>query len=173
MVYDFQTQRRIGEWGECILDRLLSPMFYLEKAPLHLQRQGIDRIATPLYPGRVLYFEYKTDFKAHLTGNAFIEITSADAGYVAQGWAITSKADLLFYFLVGDGRMFIVYVAKVKERLPQWSTQYAIGKAKNLTYFTHGLLVPLDELAQVSEFAQLKIQCNPLHSKPNLRRSAT
>jgi len=160
--HDFQVQKRIGEQAELLLDRFIAAHCYLEKASRHLQRQGIDRVIQ--LDGRTFYLEYKADFKAHQTGTAFIEVISADAGHTASGWATTSKADLLIYFLPRIGRVYVVPMFRLRQQMRHWEG-YAIGKARNSHYHTHGLLVPLQELERVSEVAQFRIT-HHVHKKP-------
>jgi len=160
--HSFETQKQIGERAELLLDRFIAAHCYLEKASWHLQKQGIDRVIQ--LAGRTWYLEYKADFRAHQTGTAFIEVVSADAGRMASGWAATSKADLLIYFLPAVGRVYVIPMFRLRQQMGHWEG-YAIGKAKNAHYNTHGLLVPLQELEGVSEIAQFRV-VHHVHRKP-------
>ncbi|MEZ4558752.1 MAG: hypothetical protein R3A10_07970 [Caldilineaceae bacterium] len=73
--YQFDTQKRVGVAGEDTLDA-----FFRQWRGLHIrpatdteQRRGIDRMFTVAATGREAAVEYKTDYMAGRTGNAFVE----------------------------------------------------------------------------------------------------
>ena len=77
-MYKFQEQLAIGEENEMKLDSFLAKWFDIERVSQEGQRQGIDRLFTRR-DNKVIYrVEYKTDFTASRTGNAFIETVSVD-----------------------------------------------------------------------------------------------
>ncbi|MBD1864285.1 MULTISPECIES: hypothetical protein [Trichocoleus] len=119
------------------------------------QRQGIDRIFNARsQPELVWTVEYKADLKAEKTKRAFIETVSVDARQ-CWGWAYTSKADTLIYYLPQKQWAFIIPFDVLRERLPQWEKSCQTGSAQNDGYKTHGLLVPLEELSSCAD----KIAC--------------
>lgn len=154
-VYTFREQKQKGEVGERVLDSYITRCYHLIPANRFQQKCGIDRILYLKDNDRPIYLEYKTDWKADATGNAFIETISADAARKAQGWSTTSKADILIYYLPHSGRIYIVPMSRLRSHLEDWIARYRSSTASNEKYRTHGLLVPLPELAAISELAKI------------------
>lgn len=152
MTYDFNTQLAKGKKGEQILDDKFSDRFIITQPNLSKEKKdGYDRVfVSKVNSDVVLLIEYKTDFIAHKTGNAFIETVSMDA-YNRDGWALTSKADYLFYFVVKDLLLYIIKMKRVRELVPGWLKEYPTRKSVNNGYNTHGVLVPLYEFEEHSE----------------------
>lgn len=136
-----------GEQGEAFLDRHFSRWFRIIRATSDEQRQGIDRWFHALRRPHSFAVEYKTDWTAAQTGNAFIETISVDTRE-RDGWAYTSAADLLLYYVPGRARIYVLTLTALRFRLPFWQQQYPVREIPNSGYHTHGLLVPLDELAR-------------------------
>jgi hypothetical protein len=153
--YSFVTQKAIGETGEQALDERFASDYHIRPATLTEQVQGIDRVYTNRHTGDVTRVEYKTDHKAAETGNAFIETVSVDAAG-KQGWAYTSQADYIFYYVPPLGRVYVVRLAVIRRELPRWEGLYSHAQARNDGYLTHGILVPLDEFSACAE-AVMKI----------------
>lgn len=142
--YQFDEQLQKGEEYERQIDALFAPGWIITPATPDEQRRGIDRHFTSRETGWQCTVEYKGDNRARDTDNAFIEITSVDTRD-KPGWAYTSEATYLFYYLPG----FILYaitLRKLRRRLPEWIEKYPQGKAWNNGYRTIGVLVPLAEL---------------------------
>ena len=148
--YRFDQQALQGERGEAFLDRHFSRWFRIEPATLEEQRQGIDRHFHHLKSGQDFTVEYKTDSLASRTGNAFIETVSVDSGQKA-GWAFTSQADRLLYYVPGKQIIYILKMATIRARLPFWLQTCEVREVPNNGYHTHGLLVPLEELERCAE----------------------
>jgi len=98
MTYTFDTQKARGDAGESFLDQVFAADYEVRPATRAEQRRGIDRIFTHRQTGRRLTVEYKTDYKAAHTGNAFVETVSVDTAGKA-GWAYSSAADYLIYYV--------------------------------------------------------------------------
>lgn len=148
--YIFDDQLSHGEHGETFLDRFFSRWFRIEPATPEEQRRGIDRIFYNSRHRRTLTIEYKTDTAAARTGNAFIETISVDAIEKA-GWVFTTEADILIYYIPGKSVLYVLRMAAVRSRLPFWLLTYKVREIPNLGYYTHGLLVPLDELERCAD----------------------
>lgn len=148
MVYDFNHQLGEGEQGEAFLDAFLQSRGHsIRSATRDEQRQGIDRVITTPH-GEVWKVEYKTDFKAVQTGNAFIETVSVDSAD-KFGWALTAQADYLIYYLPGQ-TIYVLPFKNLHWALPGWIRDYPQRKARNNGYDTHGVLVPLPVLAALA-----------------------
>lgn len=147
MIYDFKKQLRSGQTHEHFLDEYCRQWFEIREATYQEQRQGIDRGFTHKDNGALHTVEYKADTTASRTGNAFVETISVDTANKA-GWAYTSKADWLLYYLPQDGLIYFWEFAKFRLHLPRWVRQFPTRAIPNKGYKTHGILVPLDEFEQ-------------------------
>ena len=150
MTYIFGTQKARGDAGELFLDRWFAVQFEVQPATPQEQRQGIDRIFTHRQTGQRLAVEYKTDYKAARTGNAFIETVSVDTAGKA-GWAYQSQAAYLVYYIPGDGLIYVISLGVLRRELSRWVRAYPHRAAQNPAYATHGVLVPLDEFERHAE----------------------
>src|SRR5690606_23251114 len=117
MAYQFDAQHADGLAGEAFLDALFSRWYRIRPASAAQQRRGIDRwfrTAT-----RRLAVEYKTDHTAARTGNAFVETVSVDTAH-KPGWAYTSQADYLVYYIPPDGLVYVLRFAVLRRELARW-----------------------------------------------------
>lgn len=149
--YDFHTQKAIGAYYERELDALFAEKFEIEYASRAEQRRGIDRWLTR--NGVTLGVEIKADLHAHHTKTAFIETISVDSSRgrkMVPGWALTSEADLLLYYLPVTRELLAVEMVAIREALPEWERRYRSRKLDNGWYCTWGLIVPLWELERLS-----------------------
>jgi hypothetical protein len=144
MTYTFDAQKARGDAGESFLDQVFAADYEIRPATRTEQRQGIDRIFTRRQTGRRLAVEYKTDYKAAHTGNAFVETVSVDTAGKA-GWAYSSHADYLIYYVPGDEVIYVIALEALRRELPRWVRAYPHRAAQNESYTTHGVLVPLHE----------------------------
>lgn len=148
-MYKFQEQLAIGEENEMKLDSFLAKWFDIDRVSQEGQRQGIDRLFTRR-DNKVTYrVEYKTDFTASRTGNAFIETVSVDTQQ-KPGWALHSQADFLIYFLPLDGLIYAIRMPQLRAQLVSWKARYPLRSIPNKGYSTIGLLVPLRELERLA-----------------------
>ena len=148
MIYRFDRQLAAGQQGEAALDEVFRAWFTITPATPAEQRQGIDRWFVDAR-GRRLAIEYKTDAAAARTGNAFVETVSVDTMH-KPGWAHTSRADMLIYFIPPDGLIYALRVSRLRRALPRWERDYPTRQIPNDGYHTHGLLVPLDEFERLA-----------------------
>lgn len=147
--HDFQTQLAVGQEGERRLDAHFTTGYDITPATHVEQRQGIDRHFVNRVTGAASTVEYKTDLKAKRTHNAFIETISVDARG-KSGWAYTSQANTLMYYIPGDELIYIIAFPTLRLRLPTWATRYPVKRALNEGYATYGLVVPLHELERIA-----------------------
>lgn len=142
-VYDFERQRELGAIGESIIRGVFAQQFNIQRSVALEQRQGIDFWFS--YGAFDLAVEVKTDFTAAHTRNAFIEVTSVDVDG-KPGWAHTSRADFLLYYVPPDRVVYVVAMREIRHRLPAWRKKYESRRVQNDGYQTEGILVPLDQL---------------------------
>lgn len=142
-MYAFKEQLTKGEASEKKLDAIFSKDYIIMPVSMDMQRQGIDRLFTRREGGDTLKIEYKTDWTAGRTHNAFVETVSVDIAN-KPGWAHSSQADYLIYYVPGDELIYIIRFKDLRSILKQWSN-YPTRKIPNKGYNTVGLLVPLRE----------------------------
>ena len=159
MTYDLQQQLSKGEKAELLLDQHFADRFHIEPATRDQQRQGIDRIFTKHTTQKSYLIEYKADWTAGRTGNAFIETISVDTMNVL-GWIYTSASEWLIYYVPGRSTAYIVRFETLREQVDAWIQQYGPEKAiPNDGYFTRGVPVPLDSFATcASKIEQVNIR---------------
>ncbi|HMN12042.1 MAG TPA: hypothetical protein PKD55_06935 [Bellilinea sp.] len=147
-MYQFDRQLSIGEEGEAFLDGFFAPWFHIRRATPAEQRQGIDRWFVDAR-GRRQSVEYKSDSTAARTGNAFVETISVDTTR-KPGWAYSSQARTLVYYIPPDGLIYIIRFRHLRVVMPRWERDYPTRAVSNAGYHTHGLLVPLHELERLA-----------------------
>lgn len=145
-MYSFNKQRSRGYAGEQTLDRLFGKFFEIRRASAAQQRQGIDRVMMGKAHKQTIRVEYKTDYTAATSGNAFIETLVAGQ----PGWALTSQADFIAYF-VPNQHAYIVRPAALRTHLNEWEGRFEQRTITNRGYMATGLLIPLTYLAEISE----------------------
>ena len=155
MVHNFTESLERGERFEQLLDQHFSQWFSVETVTMEFQRLGIDRIFTK-QNGQRFTVEYKTDERAHETGNIFVETVSVKKGETVEklGWAHTSTAQLLVYYVPGIQRLYIVDMLALRDKLDKWSKQHRTAQADNGGYVGEGLLVPLQKLEKLCRGVQ-------------------
>lgn len=148
--YSMAQQLRKGETAEAHLDQHFADRFRIVPASREQQRLGIDRIFIKHTTGHSYTVEYKTDWTAGRTGNAFVETVSVDSGQI-PGWAYSSHAEWLLYFVPATRTIYLITFADLRAQLSQWiSTCKAAPPIPNAGYHTLGILVPLTKFARVA-----------------------
>lgn len=143
MRYEMTKQLRRGEAAERLLDQHFTDRFSITPATRDQQREGIDRIFVARDTSKEYTVEYKTDWTAGRTNNAFIETISVDTMDV-PGWAYTSQADWLAYYVPDKQQVYLARFAELRTHLDEWIETYGPAKAiPNDGYYTWGVPVPL------------------------------
>ncbi|MFN8452449.1 MAG: hypothetical protein U0521_28560 [Anaerolineae bacterium] len=148
--YDFRVQKAAGEQGEKLLDAFFERAYEITPATAAEQRQGIDRHFVNRATGAKLTVEYKSDSAAKRTHNAFVETVSVSARG-KSGWAYTSQADWLAYYVPGDELVYLIRFERLRARLTTWAARYPVRHALNDSYKTYGLIVPLEEFERCAD----------------------
>jgi len=151
-VHRWQESLESGLKDETVLDGYFKQWYDIAPASETQQRDGIDRIFTCRETGRRFTVEYKADGVAVRTGNAFVETWSV-AEDDRRGWAYTSCAQMLIYFVPQSGAVYMASMLQIKEMLKEWAATYKEKSVKNSgkngnPYTTKGLPVPLPEFAK-------------------------
>ena len=146
MVYYFEEQLEKGEQYEHILDTFFSSQYDIEEATFEQQRLGIDRLFTSKKRSVRASVEYKTDFVAQRTGNVFIETENDEVEYT--GWASSSTAQILVYFIPEMNIIFMADMLKIKLDIDFLCVKYGIRTVKNETYNMLGTPIPIDKFRE-------------------------
>jgi hypothetical protein len=141
------------------LDQHFGEAYHILPAPLELDKKGVDRIFVEKGTLEPMTIEYKHDFRASETGNAFIETCSVHKEECEKlGWAFTCGAEFLMYHVVGDTTIYILDTATSQQNVDGWSKLHREAKSFNPTYHSIGILVPLSEIkGMASAVEKLKI----------------
>ena len=142
MTYSFQAQKKKGVTGEKAILNYFKKDWFISPASIPEQRKGIDFHFQHRQNGIHCTVEVKSDSKASVTGNAFVETYSSYPD--KMGWAYTCQADYLFYYLPQDRIIYVFKPRKIKESLSRWQ-KYPTRRIPNESWETRGLLVPLHE----------------------------
>lgn len=148
-VYDFKEQKKRGESSERYLDKYFSRWYDIQPASPLEQRQGIDRFFARRPGGQPTPVEYKTDYAAAKTGNAFLELISVDCRFVV-GWAYSSCAEYLMY-LVPEYAIYVIRFSQLRLHLAMWTRKYEMRTVRNEGYNARGILVPLAEVDKLAQ----------------------
>ena len=148
--YGMREQLQKGEEAELFLDSLYEDRFEIMPASRDQQKQGIDRIYRHKHTLKSYTIEYKTDWTAGRTNNAFIETVSVDSMSI-PGWAHSSEAEWLFYYLPHQQHLCIIRFSTLRHHLDAWLEQFEEKPIKNKDYHTWGIPVPLAEFMPACE----------------------
>jgi hypothetical protein len=137
---------------EAELDKYFSTAYEIQPASREQERSGVDRIFTHKASGLRYSVEYKVDMHTATTGNVFIETTSVDSEDKC-GWALTSTAQILMYFIPQWGKVLRCNMLDVKRSLADWEC-YPLQRVPNESrtgerYNTLGRLVKLDAFESI------------------------
>jgi hypothetical protein len=148
MIYQFETQKKVGKAGEELIKESFSPDWIITPSSYADQKRGIDFYFNHRKKDLVCTVEVKTDTKAHETGNAFFE-TYSDYPK-KKGWAYTCQADYFFYFVLYDRLIYVFAPSSFSRLIPKW-TKYPSRSINNQRWTTIGHLVPLHEFERYSD----------------------
>lgn len=151
-LHTFDKSLKSAKLYEAELDKHFGQTFQITPAGHEQERLGIDRFFEHRHTGVRYSVEYKTDHKTPETGNVFIETMSVDT-HGKRGWAYTSTAQVLVYFIPGYEYALRADMTAIKNNLVEW-TVYPRAPAWNRGrggeyYKTLGRLVPLGEFRRV------------------------
>jgi hypothetical protein len=154
--YKFRDQFDQGKRAEDFLDHYFARWFHIQPVALETElSEGYDRIYTRKIDGEQLRIEYKADYQAAESKNAFIETISVYEDR-KPGWAYTSQADMLIYYVPPLGTIHMIPLGAIRIMLPGWKLRFREVHAPNEGYRTYGLLVPLAVLARLGPTRQVK-----------------
>ena len=156
MKYNFKRQLDKGEEQEKILDDFFrSRGWKIIYADMDAQRAGIDRWFEASVHNGLIGIEYKADFRAHETGNLYLETVSVgkykDGDYVVEkaGWVYTTTADYLMYLIAGEQRVLLFVPDELREFVHNAIHSYRSVSVKNQGYTGRGILVPVEDVRPI------------------------
>jgi len=150
-IHQFEESLARARPAEKRLDQYLVDLGYSDITSVSMddERRGIDRIAVKA--GDRITFEYKADFRAAKTGNAYIETVSNNVSN-KPGWLFTCQADWILYYIVAPEPYVMWLKPKVlQQALDGWRELYKTSSAINPGYASYGVLVPLDVVKQIAD----------------------
>ena len=130
------------------LDAWLSESYPIREATMAEQWQGIDRVAIT-FDGYVT-IDYKCDEKARKTDRLFLE-TVSNSVTGRPGWMRTSRADWLVYFVVPE-TVWMFRFDRLRRMMPGWQRTYGERAARNVSYATLGVCVPVTVAVSAVEY---------------------
>ena len=158
-MYDFDASLAVGKKAEAHIDKYFSDEFVVRPVSMEFERRGIDR--TWIHKdGRWCWsVEYKTDWRAGKSGNAFMELWSVEGK--TRGWVYTTHAQVIVYYVPDTEVAYLCWGPSIKALVNKWlnTTTYKQVKVPNGKlvdgeikgeYNSVGLLVPLNEFAKAS-----------------------
>lgn len=147
-VPDFTADDAVGRKGEQLLSKVFAASFEIT----HPSRDaiGVDRLYRPRARPLIEFsIEHKLDRRTPGTRNVFIE-TISDAERHILGWALTSEAHYLFYFVPGLATLWVVRMSQIRDALEAWRRHPEVP-VRNRGWTTWGRLVPSHELHERAE----------------------
>lgn len=123
--------------------------WHVEVAAMSDELRGVDYWITTA-TGSTVAIEVKSDFAAATTGNVFVE-TVSNFGKHKLGWGLTCESDFILYAV--PGKVLCATTPKIIKFMlvTQWLKCYKLRRAKNETYESEGVLVPLSEFLKCSK----------------------
>lgn len=155
--YNFKDQLERGKRAEGFLDHYFARWYHVQSVALDTElRCGYDRLFVGKADGETRRVEYKADWTAAETGNAFIETISI---YEQRkpGWIYTSQADVLVYYIPPKGEIHMLALPVLRLIFPSWKLRYKEAPAPNEQYKTYGVLVPLAQLTRFARTHRVKV----------------
>ena len=141
-IHGWKDSLETGEYYEKVLDEKFQKFYHISDG---IQKDGIDRVFVDRDSGITYTVEYKSDIAASNTKNAFIETISVDT-YGKLGWALTTKSQIIVYYIVKLDIIYQISTVAIKVMLPKWIKIYKKASVSNKNYKSYGIPVPLSEL---------------------------
>lgn len=149
MTYEFGEKLMQGKNAEHFLDSYFSRWYTINEIPLEVERRiHADRLFLDRH-GTQTVVEYKTDFMGHNTGNLIVETISVDTDN-KPGWVFTCQADMLLWWIVGNGEILGLRPADMRANVAEWETHYRRVTIPNQGYNTIGIAVPIPRLRRIA-----------------------
>lgn len=151
LTHSFSDRYAEGKIGEQRIIDYFSDNWHVVNSNYRDQKRGIDFYFRHKANGSFYTVELKSDTKAAVSGNAFIETISVDATSTPKpGWAITCEADYIFYYIPPKELLLVLKPETIKQSLPTWGLQYRSVQIPNKDYHTHGIIVPLSRIKAIA-----------------------
>ena len=152
-MYTFKEQHKKGTAAEQLIDEFISDKFHYKITPVSLELQllGADRIwYTPA--GFRYLAEYKTD--TYTNGNMFIEVIQNQRTN-SIGWAYSSVANYLVYYLINMDRLYILDMQEFKRKFEGWIEDTPRKAARSKAGTAYGIPFPLETVVENMDNARV------------------
>jgi hypothetical protein len=147
-VHQFAQSQQVEARHAARLDAWIAEGYRFRDATTEEQWQGIDRVV--MTDNGPVTLDYKCDERAQTTKRLFFE-TVSNATTGRRGWMHTSRADWFVYFVVPND-VWMFRFERVRPLLPAWKQAYGERGARNATYTTLGVCVPMAVAIQAVEY---------------------
>ena len=144
----YAAQKAKGDKGEALLDQHFRKQGYavIFASQEQQRNEKFDRILIRNHIKK--YFEYKTDYRAHETGNFFFE-TYSNLERRIPGWAHTTQANILIYLIEAWRKYYWIPVVDFRKAMGGWN-KFPYKEIPNQGYTTAGHVVPLLKLEEIA-----------------------
>ena len=151
MIHEFDSDLARGKRWERELDEFFVREYgyQIRPATKEEEHRGIDRWFKNAKEN--FSVEYKGDERAGTTGNAFPETGHLGPDYAKRGWVYYTEASWIVYYIVGQGKAYILRPATLRKVIDEWIAAYQVKVARNKHYWTYGVVVPLSVFERQAE----------------------
>ena len=142
--FDFHEKRREGDKGEWLMNTYHTLWFDIVESGNDGRERGYDSIFTRFSDSTPFLVETKVCNRAHETGNLIVE-TMSKVEFDKLGWAITSEAEILLWYIWFWDEVIYFRMPDIKKRVNQWKERYGeLALMKNKQgWTTRAIMVPL------------------------------
>ena len=105
----------------------------------------------------ILHEQRESDWKAAVSSNMFLETVSVDT-YDIPGWAYTSIAQYLLYFIPPANIFYMLPMAEIKRKLSDWLVGRNPIRVRNREYSAYGVLLPLPIIRQECIYEKIEMR---------------
>lgn len=139
------SQFKRGMEAENYLDQYFGTQFEITRTTSYQERSLClgDRIYKNAAGS--FFVEYKSDTRAHVTGNVFFETISVD-NPCKPGWVYTCQSDYILYAILLSKTILIFKPPVLRKNIAEMKAKFregAASKDQGEDYKTYGVIVPL------------------------------
>ena len=169
-MFDFEEQLAIGKKGEQLVRSYYESQgadgkskFIVRDAREEEQKKGADFFIINNELGS-RYIEVKTDTRAEDTGNVALEVQIVYGDTKTIGCALKTFPDFLFYWIYPTNQLLYWNPEELVPYIIDWliDDKYRIVDAENKNFFSHSLIVPIEDLLATNVVRTINVSFNLL-----------